>query len=104
MTALMMLLMTTAAPGAVPVAQPPPASWAAPGDEGPRTAGSPRRSGRLRGLFGRRSQGPQPQPGSAWGAPIAAGPITPPVLSQGPQPQPGCACGAPPGGAVRPVP
>jgi len=107
MTALVILLMTTAAPSADPVAQPPPASWGSPGDEGPRAGGSPRRFSHLRGLFGRHSQGPHQQPGSAWvgppgGAaqpvPIAAGPITPPVMSQGPQQQPGCACG------VRPVP
>ena len=107
MTALVMLLMTTAAPSADPVAQPPAASWDSPGDDGPRAAGSSRRFSRLRALFGRRSQGPQQQPGSAWGGPpggavqpvpIAAGPITPPVMSQGPQQRPGCACG------VRPVP
>ena len=107
MTALAILLMTTAAPSADPVAQPPPASWGSPGDEGPGAGGSPRRFSRLRGLFGRRSQGLQQQPRSAWGGPpggavqpvpIAAGPITPPVMSQGPQQQPGCACG------VRPVP
>ena len=99
MTALVILLMTTAAPSADPVAQPPPAS--------------PRRFSRLRRLFGRQSQGPQQQPGSAWvgppgGAvqpvPIAAGPITPPVMSQGPQQQPGGASGVPPGGAGRVVP
>ena len=93
MTALVILLMTTAAPSADPVAQPPPAS--------------PRRFSRLRRLFGRQSQGPQQQPASAWvgspggdvqPVPIAAGPITPPVMSQGPQQRPGCACG------VRPVP
>src|SRR5215472_9806519 len=113
MTALVILLMTTAAPSADPVAQPPPASWGSPGDEGPRAGGSPQRFSHLRGLFGRRSQGPQQQPGSAWGGPpggavqpvpIAAGPITPPVLSQGPQQQPGSAGGGPPGGAVQPVP
>jgi hypothetical protein len=107
MTALVLLLMTTAAPSADPVAQPPPASWDSPGDEGPRAGASHRRFSHLRGLFGRRSQAPQQQPGSAWvgppgGAvqpvPIAASPITPPVMSQGPQQQPGCACG------VRPVP
>ena len=99
MTALAILLMTTAVPSADPVAQPPPAS--------------PQRFSHLRGLFGRRSQGPQQQPGSAWvgppgGAvqpvPIAARPITPPVTSQGPQQQPGGAAGAPPGGAGRVVP
>ena len=93
MTALVILLMTTAAPSADPVAQPPPASWASPGDEGPRAG---QRFSRLRVLFGRRSQGPQQQPGSAWGGPpggavqpvpIAAGPITAPVMSQGPQQQ-----------------
>jgi len=113
MTALVILLMTTAAPSADPVAQPPPASWGSPGDEGPRAGGSPRRFSHLRGLFGRRSQGPQQQPGSAWGGPpggavqpvpIAAGPITPPVMSQGPQQQPGGAAAAPPGGAGRLVP
>jgi hypothetical protein len=107
MTALVILLMTTAAPSADPVAQPPPTSWASPGDEGTRAGGSPRRFRLLRALFRRRSQGPQQQPGSAWGGPprgavqpvpIVAGPITPPVMSQGPQQQPGCACG------VRPVP
>jgi hypothetical protein len=107
MTALVIFLMSTAAPSADPVAQPPPASWGYPGDEGPRAGGSPRRFSHLRGLFGRHAQAPQPQPGSAWvgppgGAvqpvPSAAGPITPPVLAPGPQPQPGCACG------VRPAP
>ena len=104
MTALAILLMTTAVPSADPVEQPPPASWDSPGDEGPRAG---RRFSRLRVLFGRRSQGPQQQPGSAWGGPpggavqpvpIAAGPITPTVMSQGLQQQPGCAC------SVRPVP
>ena len=92
-----MLLMTTAAPSADPVAQPPPASWVSPGDEGPQAGGSPRRFRRLRGLFGPRSQGPQQQPGWAWGgppggavqavpvavsgAPLAAGPITPPGIT-----------------------
>jgi hypothetical protein len=107
MTTLVILLMTTAVPSAYPVAQPPPASWGSPGDEGPQAGGSPRRFSRLR-LFGRRSHGPQQQPGCACGvrpvpvavsgAPSAAGLITPPVISQGPQQQPGCACG------VRPVP
>ena len=114
MTPLVILLMTTAAPSADPVAQPPPASWGSPGDEGPQAGGSPRRFSRLRGLFGRRSQAPQQQPGCACGvrpvpvavsgAPSAAGPITPPVLSQGPQQQPGSAWGGPPGGAGRVVP
>ena len=115
MTTLVILLMTTAVPSAYPVAQPPPASWGSPGDEGPQAGGSPRRFSRLR-LFGRRSHGPQQQPGCACGvrpvpvavsgAPSAAGPITPPVMSQGPQQQPGGAAGAPPGGAgrVAPVP
>ena len=94
MTTLVILLMTTAVPSAYPVAQPPPASWGSPGDEGPQAGGSPRRFSRLR-LFGRRSHGPQQQPGGACGvrpvpvavsgAPSAAGPITPPVMSQGPQ-------------------
>ena len=112
MTALVMLLMTTAAPSADPVAQPPAASWDSPGDEGPRAAGSSRRFSRLRALFGRRSQGPQQQPGCGCGvrpvpvavAPSAAGPITAPVMSQGPQQQPGGAAGAPPGAAGRLVP
>jgi hypothetical protein len=120
MTILVMLLMTTAAPGANPVAQPPAASWASPGDEGPEAGGSHRRFSHRRGLFGRRAQGPQQQPGSAWGAtpvgavqpvpvpvsgaPLAAGPVAHPVTSQGPQQQPGCACGARPGGAGRLVP
>jgi hypothetical protein len=114
MTTLVMLLMTTAVPSADPVVQPPPASWGSPGDEGPQAAGSPRRFSRLRGLFGRRSQAPQQQPGCACGvqpvpvevsgAPSAAGPITPPVMSQGPPQQPGGAAGAPPGGAGRLVP
>jgi hypothetical protein len=104
MTALAILLMATAAPSADPAAQPPAASWVSPVDEGPRAG---RWFGRRRILFGRRSQGPQQQPGSAWrgstdGAvqpvPITAGPITAPVMSQGPQQQPGCAC------SVRPVP
>ena len=99
MTNLAILLMTTAVPSADPVAQPPP--------------DSPQRFSRLRRLFGRQSQGPQRQPGSAWGGPpggavqpvpIAAGPITPPVMSQGPQQQPGSAWVGPPGGAVQPVP
>jgi hypothetical protein len=105
MTILVMLLMTTAAPGADPVAQ--PSSWSSPGDEGPGAGENRRWFSRRRVLFGRRSQGPQQQPESAWGAPpsgafqqvpIAAGPITPPVMSQGPQQRPGCACG------VRPAP
>ena len=120
MTAVVMLLMTTAAPSADPVAQPPPASWVSPGDEGPQAGGSPRRFRRLRGLFGPRSQGPQQQPGWAWGgppggavqavpvavsgAPLAAGPITHPGMSQAPQQQPGGAAGGPPGGAGRLVP
>ena len=113
MTALVILLMTTAAPSADPVAQPPPASWASPGEEAPRAGGSPRRFSRLRARFGRPSQGPQQQPGGTAGAPpggavqpvpIAAGPITPPVMSQGPQQQPAGAAGAPPGGAGQVVP
>jgi hypothetical protein len=104
MTAVAILLMTTAAPSADPVAQPPAASWVSPVDEGPRAG---RWFGRRRILFGRRSQGPQQQPGSAWvgptdgtvqPVPVAAGAITSPVMSQGPQQQPGCAC------SVRPVP
>jgi hypothetical protein len=107
MTALVILLMATAAPGADPVPQPPPSSWDSPGDEGPQAGASHRRFSHLRGLFGRRSQGPQQQPGSAWvgppggvvqPVPFAAAPITPPVMSQGPQQQPGCAC------RVRPMP
>ena len=66
MTTLVILLMTTAVPSAYPVAQPPPASWGSPGDEGPQAGGSPRRFSRLR-LFGRRSHGPQQQPGGACG-------------------------------------
>jgi hypothetical protein len=104
MTNLAILLMATAVPSADLVEQPPPASWASPADEGPRAG---RRFSRLRALFGRRSQAPQQQPGSAWGGPpevavqpvpIAAGPIAPPVMWQGPQQQSGCAC------SVRPVP
>jgi hypothetical protein len=97
MTALVILLMTTAVPSADavpstdPVAQPPPTST--------------QRFSHMRRLFGRQSQGPQQQPGCACGvrpAPVAvtggaAGPITPPVMSQGPQQQPG-------GGAGRVVP
>jgi hypothetical protein len=102
MTTLAILLVTTAVPSADAVAQPSPASWGSPGDEGPQAGGSPRRFSRLRRLFGGRSQGPQQQPGSAWGGPpggaVQPVPITPPVMWQGPQQQPGCACG------VRPLP
>jgi hypothetical protein len=70
MTTLVILLMTTAAPSADPVAQPPPASWGSPGDEGPQAGGSPRRFSHLRRLFGRWSQGPQQQPGSALQSPL----------------------------------
>jgi hypothetical protein len=102
MTALVMLLMTTGAPSAGPVAQPPPASWASPGDEGPPAGGRPRRCSRLRALFSHRPQGPQQQPACACGAPpggplrpvpvavsgapSAAGPIAPPVITSGPGP------------------
>ena len=114
MTTLAILLVTTAVPSADAVAQPSPASWGSPGDEGPQAGGSPRRFSRLRGLFGRRSQGPQQQPGCACGVrpvpvpvsgtPSAAGPITLTVMSQGPQQQPGAAWGGAPGDAVHPVP
>jgi hypothetical protein len=67
MTSLIMLLMTTAVPSADPLAQPPPGTWVSPGDEGAPSGGSPRRFSRLRALFGRRSQGPQQQPGGASG-------------------------------------
>src|SRR5262245_13391222 len=128
MTALVMLLMTTSVPSADLVAQPPPASWASPGDGGPQASGGPRRVSRLRALFSRRSQGPQqPAPVAVSGAPVAAGPLAPPVITPGrspssadtavtvspappmPQgmpsrPQPACACGARPGGALQPAP
>ena len=76
MTALAILLMTTAVPSADPVEQPPPASWDSPGDEGPRAG---QRFSRLRVLFGRRSQGPQPPLGGA--PPGGAGRLVPVPLS-----------------------
>jgi hypothetical protein len=102
MTALFMLLMTTAAPGADPVVQPSPASWASPDSEGPRSSERPQRFSRLRALFSRRSPGPHQQPGCSCGAPpggvlqpvpvavstapSVAGPITPPIITSGPSP------------------
>ena len=102
MTALLMLLMTTATPGADPVVQSPPASYLSPDHEGFQAGGQPRRFSRLRALFSRRSQGPQQQPAcpcraptggalqpvpvAVSAAPSAAGPITPPSITSEPSP------------------
>jgi hypothetical protein len=102
MNVLLMLLMTTSVPSADLVAQPPPATYASPIDDGAPEGGRHRLFGRLRALFSHRAPAPQKQPACGCGAvpggalqpmpvalpaaPITAGPISPPVPTFGPAP------------------